>query len=98
MSQLIRVLPADALPDLALFYHLLLSALPVLTPAAGSRPDKEEPRFVNALVRAIEACDPICKILYPAHTRGCRHNAGLRPIRHWAATCCRACGAGWRKR
>ena len=50
VSQLIQLLPAEALPDLALFYHLLLSALPILAPAAGSRADKEEPRFVNALV------------------------------------------------
>jgi hypothetical protein len=50
VAQLICMLPADALPDLALSYHLLLSALPVLAPAAGSNANKEEPRFVNALV------------------------------------------------
>ena len=49
VSQLIAHLPADQLPDLVLFYHQLLGALPALAPA-GSDCNKEEQRFVNALV------------------------------------------------
>ena len=51
VSQLIARLPAEQLPDLALFYHRLLGALPALAPAAGSDCSKEEQRFVNALVQ-----------------------------------------------
>ena len=50
VSQLLAVLPDDQLPLLAHLYHLLLSALPALAPATASRPEKEEQRFVNALV------------------------------------------------
>ena len=93
MAQLIRTLPGDSLPDLALFYHLLLSALPVLAPAAGSRADKEEPRFVNALVRgmllALSSCSP---------EDPCQKKKKLPNPRRWGATCCRGCGAGWRPR
>ena len=50
VSQLLAVLPDDQLPLLAHLYHLLLSALPALAPASASHSDKEEQRFVNALV------------------------------------------------
>ncbi|CAL8465528.1 g5064 [Coccomyxa elongata] len=49
VTQLLAALPEDQLPLLVHLYHLLLSALPALAPATGSRADKEEQRFVNAL-------------------------------------------------
>ena len=51
VTQLLTGLPADQLPLVAHLYHLILSSLPVLAPATGCQADKEEPRFVNALVR-----------------------------------------------
>ena len=51
VMQLLSGLPANQLPLLAHLYHLLLSSLPILAPATGCQADKEEPRFVNALVR-----------------------------------------------
>ena len=55
VSQLIARLPAGRLPDLALLYHRLLSALPALAPATAGQGSKEEQRFVNALVRCLTA-------------------------------------------
>lgn len=50
-GQLLQRLPKEDLPTLCLLYWRLLAALPDLAPACGSTAQKEEARFVNALVR-----------------------------------------------
>ena len=54
-AQLLQQLPKEDLPLLCLLYWRLLAALPDLAPACGLSAQKEEARYVNALVRA-EAC------------------------------------------
>ena len=51
-AQLLQQLPREDLPLLCLLYWRLLAALPDLAPACGLTTQKEEARYVNALVRA----------------------------------------------
>ena len=51
-AQLLQQLPREDLPLLCLLYWRLLAALPDLAPACGLSAQKEEARYVNALVRA----------------------------------------------
>ena len=51
-AQLLQQLPKEDLPLLCLLYWRLLAALPDLAPACGLTTQKEEARYVNALVRA----------------------------------------------
>ena len=51
-AQLLQQLPKEDLPLLCLLYWRLLAALPDLAPACGVSAQKEEARYVNALVRA----------------------------------------------
>ena len=50
-AQLLQQLPREDLPLLCLLYWRLLAALPDLAPACGLSAQKEEARYVNALVR-----------------------------------------------
>ena len=58
-AQLLQQLPREGLPLLCLLYWRLLAALPDLAPACGLSAQKEEARYVNALVRAKSLLQPI---------------------------------------
>ncbi len=58
-AQLLQQLPKEDLPLLCLLYWRLLAALPDLAPACGLTAQKEEARYVNALVRARTASPPL---------------------------------------
>ena len=58
-AQLLQQLPKEDMPLLCLLYWRLLAALPDLAPACGVSAQKEEARFVNALVGARLLSHPI---------------------------------------